>query len=359
MLRINKNKMYNLIFMRIIPLIIASQTAQAEAFNTGDLPQGCSFTEKSEQVFSSSLNIATSSAKWSDIGGTPRTILNFGVQCSNTLASPVTMQSQIAGNVNWLGPARDILATNIPGIGVRLFAELTTVGGQCSGAGTLSFNNPARCSLQAQGSEIRSFNYVIKAQLIKTGNATPVQRQSVLHAENGSVSVVLNGTGQSSIDIFNSGLVAPTLITPASCEIMTDKNQSVSFGAVNRPDVQTETTVGQPQSTRIEVACSPKRAEGNLYNVNIKFTAGKLHPNDGYALSTNIDDIIVRFSSGKDNSSWIKFGDTIPLNYNSSLSGDKSHFDETFYWSLRYLPQKKNGQTGNFEAISTYTITVQ
>lgn len=141
--------------------------------------------------------------------------------------------------------------------------------------------------------------------------------------------------------------------------LVTPADHNVNFGTVIRPAASTEITLGQPQSTTIEVACSPLRDDGvNKYDVAITFTAGELKPGDVTALATNIPDMAIRYNKSSDSNEWLKYGATHIMPYVSAKSGERSHFSETFYWHLRYLPAESHAQNGNFGAVATYTVTI-
>ncbi|UVC28084.1 fimbrial protein [Pantoea sp. SOD02] len=346
----------------IINIVLWSSPLLAQTLTLPDLPAGCSYTENRQQPMNSVVKIPAATPLYSEVGETSLSLITVGVQCEGPIAQQVSFGVKDSGTLAWKGPGQDILATNVPGIGVRLMTEAQSAGSQCQGMGTIRAGNAAGCRISREGEEKRQFTFSLKAQLIKISHNTPIESHRSLRLENGGA-VMLGGEGinQQSIDIMNSGLLAPVIATEASCTLVGGGDRQVMFGNVHRPPAGTkEITLGSMAATRIEVACSPLRdSASNNYNVAITFTAGELHSGDTTALATSIDDLAIRYSTQREELNWLKFGEKVPMNYDADHGSDKSHFVETFYWWLRYMPAGKHTDNGAFNAVATYTISIQ
>lgn len=342
--------------------MLGSNSVMAQSLSLADLPAGCSYTRSEQQPLNSMVKIPAATPQFAAIGEAPHTLMEVGVQCEGPLSTPVSVGLKESGALSWIGPGRDVLATNVNGIGVRLFADGMSDGGQCIGSGAIAAGQSARCSIGREGEGKRGFTFNLKAQLVKISNNTPIQSQRTLQlTDGGAMLLETQGATQQQVDVLNSGLLAPSIATQASCTLVTQQNQTVNFGTVYRPKSgNQEVTLGQAQATPIQVLCSPLRDDGaNNYNVGITFSAGSLSNNDDTALATSIDDMAIRFSTKAEGGDWQKFSEKLPMIYNAALSGDESHFAQTWYWFLRYLPGANHQQTGNFNAVATYTITIQ
>ena len=344
----------------LIPGLLLTHAAAAQKLALADLPHGCIYSVNDSRPLTSSVKVSAGTPLFSEIGEGFTTLVNVGVQCTGEVPQDISLGIKENGTLNWLGAARDVLATDVSGIGVRLSTEGSAENGQCRGMGTLVAGRHAYCTISRDAQGERSLNFAVKAQLVKTGENTPLQIHKTLRiADSGSIIFSAKGNAQTESDLLNSGLLAPAISTEASCMLVTPADHNVSFGTISRPTAGPEITLGQPQSTKIEVACSPLRDDGaNKYDVAISFTAGELKPGDETALATNIQDMAIRFTKSPDNSEWLKYGATHNMRYDSANSGDRSHFSETFYWHLRYLPTEVHTQNGNFSAVATYNVTI-
>ncbi|WP_343552835.1 fimbrial protein [Pantoea sp.] len=349
------------LFSGLITAVLSS-SAMAQSLALSALPAGCSYTRSEQQPLNGLIKIPAATPQFAAIGEAPHTLMDIGVLCEGPLSAPVSIGLKESGALSWIGPGRDVLATNVNGIGVRLFAEDTSEGGQCVGSGAITAGQSAHCSIGREGEGRKRFDFKLKAQLVKINNNTPIQSQRTLQlSDGGAMFLESQGTRQQQLDVLNSGLLAPSIATQASCTLRTPQNRTVNFGTLYRPKSgNQEVTLGQAQVTPIEVSCSPLRDDGsNNYNVDITFSAGSLSNNDDTALATSIDDMAIRFSTKAEGGDWQKFGEKLPMIYSAALSGNESHFAQTWYWFLRYLPNANHQQTGNFTAVATYTITIQ
>ncbi|WP_312664679.1 fimbrial protein [Pantoea sp. CTOTU49201] len=345
-----------------IAALLGSNAAWAQNLTLSDLPNGCSYTRSEQQPLNGLVKIPPATPLFAAIGDAPHTLLDIGVQCAGPLSAPVKLGLKESGALDWIGPGRDVLATNVNGIGVRLFADANSEGGRCVGSGAITAGQSTSCSLGQEGDDTRRISFSLKAQLMKISNNTPIQSQRTLQLTNGgAILLESQGATQQQLDVLNSGLLTPTIATQASCILVTEQNRTVNFGTIHRPQSgNQEVTLGQAQPTPIEVSCSPLRDDAaNNYNVDITFSAGSLANNDDTASATSIDDMAIRYSTKAEGGDWQKFGEKLPLVYNAANSGSESHFAQTWYWFLRYLPGANHQQTGNFNAVATYTITIQ
>lgn len=351
-----------LLLCSAIAALLGSNATWAQNLTLSDLPNGCSYTRSEQQPLNGLVKIPAATPLFAAIGDVPHTLLEIGVQCDGPISAPVSLGLKESGALDWIGPGRDVLATNVNGIGVRLFADANSEGGKCIGSGAIAAGQSASCSISREGEGIRRVGFSLKAQLVKISNNTPIQSQRTLQLTHGGALLLeSNGATQQQVDVLNSGLLAPSIATEASCTLVTEQNRTVNFGTIYRPKSGTqESTLGQAQVTPIEVSCSPLRDDAaNNYNVAITFQAGQLLNNDDTALATSIDDMAIRFSTKAEGGDWQKFGEKLSMPYDAAKSGDKSHFAQTWYWFLRYLPGANHQQTGNFNAVATYTVTIQ
>lgn len=351
-----------LLLSSAVAALLGSNAAWAQNLTLSDLPNGCSYTRSEQQPLNGLVKIPAATPLFAAIGDAPHTLLEIGVQCEGPITTPVSLGLKESGALDWIGPGRDVLATNVNGIGVRLFADANSEGGKCIGSGAIAAGQSASCSISREGEGTRRVGFSLKAQLVKISNNTPIQSQRTLQLTNGGVLLLESqGATQQQLDVLNSGLLTPSIATEASCTLVTEENHTVNFGTVYRPKSGSkEVTLGHAQVTPIEVSCSPLRDDGaNNYNVVITFTAGSPVSGDDTLLATSIDDLAIRFSKKAEGGDWQKFGEKLPMPHNASLSGDKSYFAQTWYWFLRYLPTANHEQTGTFNAVATYTITVE
>ncbi|MEB5974306.1 fimbrial protein [Pantoea dispersa] len=343
-------------------LVLGSTGAHAQNLALPELPPACRYISNVQQTLTSQVQISASTPLFSEIGDAQREILNMTLQCEGPLNQPVSFSVHENGPLEWLGPGRDILATNIPGVGVRLRVDANSESGNCTNSDWISSGKPFSCTLYPASRDAKTLRLSLKAQLVKIGHNTPFQSHTTMRlARGGALALQGKAASESSFDIMGNGLIAPIIATTASCELITEKEHNVRFGQINRPKGETnEKTLGTPQATRIEVACLPLRDESvNDYQVNITFNASTLHGNDASALSTSIDDMAIRFARDAEGNSWSKFGEKYSLNHWAAGGKDKSYFADTFYWFLRYIPGAKHHQTGEFNAVATYTIIIQ
>ncbi|QZY92936.1 fimbrial protein (plasmid) [Pantoea dispersa] len=351
-----------LLLSSAIAALLGCNAVWAQNLALSDLPNGCSYTRSEQQPLNGLVKIPAATPLFAAIGDAPHTLLDIGVQCDGPITTPVSLGLKESGALDWIGPGRDVLTTNVNGIGVRLFADAYSEGSRCIGSGAISAGKSASCSITSEGTGTRRVGLSLKAQLVKISNNTPIQLQRSLQLTNGGALLLeSNGATQQQMDVLNSGLLAPSIATEASCTLVTEQNRTVNFGTIYRPKSgDQEATLGQAQVTPIEVSCSPLRDNtANNYNVSITFQAAQLLNNDTSALATSIDDMAIRFSTNAQGGDWQKFGEKLPMPYNAAISGDTSHFAQTWYWFLRYLPGENHQQTGNIDAIATYTITIE
>lgn len=337
-----------------------SLPVQARALPLPALPAGCTYADSLMQPLQDVIKFSAATPLYAAVGDAPKTVASIDVQCDGTQSGDVSIGLAPSPSVQWVGPGQDIMATDVPGIGIRLITESESDGGVCRQQGVLSAGQAGLCSMGRAGGDARRLKFTVRAQAVKTGNDTPLQmRRTLQAASGGSLLLTVNGKGKQVTDLFSLGLFSPAVITEASCTLVTEQTQTVSFGQVYRPKSSArEHTLGPVRATPIEVACYPKRAAGaNDYSVSVIFSAGELYRSRQDALATSVDDLAIRFSAKPEGENWLKFGDSQPMAY-AAENADRSHFSQVWYWFLRYMPEGDHLQTGELNAVATYTITI-
>ncbi|WP_413676620.1 hypothetical protein [Pantoea dispersa] len=360
MSRLKSNRIYA-VSVGVLALL-CNHTLSAQGLDLAELPASCRYVQNLQQPFTDPVNISAAAPVFSAIGDSQREIIAITVQCEGPTDSPVTFSIKQNGALTWAGPGRDILATHIPGVGIRLLAEAQSDHGYCSGSEWLSSGKAFSCSLSDGGVKIKTMSLRLKAQLVKTDNNTPIHLQQALRLAGGNgIALVTSAHSEQSINIFEQGLLIPTISTTPVCTLVTEQNHNINFGQVYRPkSEQREITLGLPQETSIEVSCLPLRDYSvNDYQVKVTFNTTTLYENDATALATGIDDIAIRFSKDAQGMSWGKFGEKYNLQNNPVVRNDKSHFAQNWYWFLRYMPKGNHQQIGNFNTVATYTVTIE
>lgn len=339
--------------------ILSCVPALAVSFSLPGLPQGCHYTQNSFTPLTATIRIPTDTPQYGVLGNDRTEILAVEVQCDTSPSTPVSAGINAMDSLQWQGPGGDILSTPVSGVGIRLFFEGQTEGGRCSSSDWLSSSRGSlQCTSGTTGPSRMGFR--LSAQLVKTGENTPVMQRDTLMVRGGDVQVTVNDSSQS---LLSQGAVAPLLATEVSCTIVDGKKSEVNFGSVQRrtsywPD--NRDPLAEEQST-ITVSCSPRRDENaNNYNVSLTFqgTASPyIHGSAGWWLGTSFSDLMIG-AGMPDNGSRFAF-----LNQPLSLTWDRTTnlFSRTIEWYLYAFDDGKatHDQTGPFTATATYTITVE
>ncbi|EIK2522140.1 hypothetical protein LJZ39_005089, partial [Salmonella enterica] len=202
----------------------------------------------------------------------------------------------------------------------------------------------------------------VAAQVVKTGENTPVLSARALQPENGDIQLQVNG---SPVPLTGTGIIAPQLATPVTCTIESGKDDTINFGAVRRNTDDNYSYKGNElavQTQNISIRCDPQPDDASPYTVSLMFS-GDISDvyKSGFAskgaLKTSISDLFILPTSSQLSDDRIPInGDAVPL----KLDPTTQRYNLSVDWSLMgYSP---NGQApaeyGNFFAVATYTVDV-
>lgn len=348
---------------------VMSPAGMASVLMLPELPAGCHYTSKTLTPLSGEVEIPAGLPA-GGVTGSRSDVARVAVQCDAATAGvpqEVTLAFQ-SGTGQWREGlvGGDVALTSVRDMGVRWFFDMQTSGSQidCTPSGTLGRQkDTASCRFMADGSA-KSLSMVLSAQWVKLGNNLPLRHSGLAQVAGGDMQVVVNG-----ISTPLSGVLGTTLSTQISCTLETPVNQVVDFGQVVRPGKVTgEMSLGMPGRTPVAVRCLPVRsAEDRDYKVTVRFTPGGngMFKGDDSALSTSMDDMIIRFSTGPEagaRNDWAHFNTPLSLEQDVSRSSNEtgSVFMKTYYWFLRVVPVSSGTrETGKLSAMATYTITVE
>lgn len=341
-------------------------SVQAAALSLPALPSGCRYIQNSLTPMTTPVKVEVSAPQYSVLGNNMTEILSAGVQCDAPTAVPVNIGVKTTGNLQWVGPGNDILPTNAKGVGLRLYFEGQTQGGQCTQAGWLGAGNSAlKCTTsQDSASQVR---FRLMAQLVKTGNDTPVTFRKALTVSGGDVLVTGNDVAY---PLLAQGIVSPVLTTSPSCTIVMPTTSSVDFGKVERPQNYDNSTVAlATAATELYVECQPARDADNEYKVAVTFQGDTMNTDyTGHswpALKTSMPDLAVlgltMTSLGV--SYPVQWGSPELLdrddNWNEAGTGKSRFSYNVDKWQLLLVGGQPHDQSGPFTATATYTITVE
>ncbi|EHI1975973.1 fimbrial protein [Salmonella enterica] len=287
----------------------------------------------------------------------------MSLRCDTPLSTPLTLALKGSGNLNWQGPGRDVLPTAVRDTGLRMYAQGEAAGGTCSPGGWLGAGSGDwQCTLPAGGNGAQTLSLQVAAQVVKTGENTPVLSARALQPENGDIQLQVNG---SPVPLTGTGIIAPQLATPVTCTIESGKDDTINFGAVRRNTDDNYSYKGNElavQTQNISIRCDPQPDDASPYTVSLMFS-GDISDvyKSGFAskgaLKTSISDLFILPTSSQLSDDRIPInGDAVPL----KLDPTTQRYNLSVDWSLMgYSP---NGQApaeyGNFFAVATYTVDV-
>ncbi|EAS6897562.1 hypothetical protein EA555_25355, partial [Salmonella enterica subsp. enterica serovar Give] len=243
------------------------------------------------------------------------------------------------------------------------YAQGEAAGGTCSpggwqGAGSGDW----QCTLPAGGNGAQTLSLQVAAQVVKTGENTPVLSARALQPENGDIQLQVNG---SPVSLTGTGIIAPQLATPVTCSIESGKDDTINFGGVHRDTGSDYSFKGVQLADRtqtISVSCKPQPDNASPYTVSLTFTGDT---SDIYnfawaakgALKTSISDLFILPESEQVSGRSIPInGDAVPL----KLDPTTQRYNLSVDWSLvGYSPNGKvPDEYGPFTATATYTVDV-
>lgn len=333
-------------------------SVQAATLSLPALPSGCRYIQNSLTPMTTPVKVEVSAPQYSVLGNSMTEILSAGVQCDAPTAVPVNIGVKTTGNLQWVGPGNDILPTNAKGVGLRLYFEGQTQGGQCTQAGWLGAGNSAlKCTTsQDSASQVR---FRLMAQLVKTGNDTPVTFRKALTVSGGDVLVTGNDVAY---PLLAQGIVSPVLTTSPSCTIAMPTTSSVDFGRVARPPHYDNSTVVLATSDHnyLAVECQPALDATNSYKVAVTYQGDTMNIDGGNTvLKTSMPDLVIL--GLKSDSTPLIWGKSQQLGTGQSFPNeDISTFGfDDMKWQLLLIGNQPHDQTGPFTATATYTITVE
>lgn len=336
--------------------------ARAADLSLPALPAECQYTQQVMRPVQGTFRVEPGTPLYGVVGAQQTTFLQVSLRCDTPLATPLTLALKSSGVLNWLGPGQDILPTTVRDIGLRVYAQGESSGGGCNsgawlGAGTGNW----QCTLPAGGEGGQTLSLQVAAQVVKTGDNTPVQSTRSLQPETGEIMLVVN---DSPVSLTGTGIIAPQLVTPVTCTIENGKNDTINFGSVRR-DTGTEYSregvnlVSQLQNIR--VSCLPLPDEASPYTVSLAFR-GNISDHYNFAraekgaLKTSISDLFILPTDASSGAPVPVNGDAVPL----SLDTSSQHYALGVNWTLvgYSATGKAPEEYGNFSATATYTVEV-
>ncbi|EAP4170640.1 hypothetical protein EA488_23770, partial [Salmonella enterica subsp. enterica serovar Minnesota] len=239
--------------------------------------------------------------------------------------------------------------------------------GTCSPGGWLGAGSGDwQCTLPAGGNGAQTLSLQVAAQVVKTGENTPVLSARALQPENGDIQLQVNG---SPVPLTGTGIIAPQLATPVTCSIASGEETTINFGSVHRntdDEYHYKGNVLKSQTQNISIKCGPPPDDGaSPYKVLLTFTG---NTSDIYktilarkgALITSIPDLfIILLNSVTGELLPISPADSTPI----LLSQDTTtgYYNLSVKWDLMgYSPKDSEvpDKSGPFSAMVTYTVDV-
>ncbi|ECA2706063.1 hypothetical protein EJO31_24910 [Salmonella enterica subsp. enterica serovar Kottbus] len=339
--------------------------AQSAGLTLPALPAGCQYTRQTLLPVQGVFRVEPGTPLYGAVGPQQTTFLQVSLRCDRSLAAPLTLALKGSGVLNWQGPGQDILPTAVRDAGLRVYAQGEATGGGCSpgdwlGAGTGDW----QCTLPAGGEGGRTLSLQVAAQVVKTGDNTPVQSTRSLQPENGDIQLQVNG---SPVSLTGTGVIAPQLVTPVTCTIESGKNDTINFGDVRRDTspysgYKREGVELATQVQNIRVRCMPLPDDASPYSVSLTFS-GAISDTYNFvwakngALKTSISDLFI-IPMAMDGS-----GEPIPFNGDAaSLSLDPTtqlYGLDVNWWLVGYSATGKAPEEyGTFTANAAYTVEV-
>lgn len=214
-----------------------------------------------------------------------------------------------------------------------------------------------QCTLPAGGDGLSTLTLQLAAQVVKTGDNTPINAVHNLQPESGDILLSINS---SPLSLMKAGFISPQVVTPATCSIVGGRDKVVDFGNVHRDTGKSYTTSGNNLAQRtlsLFVRCTPALQDGAKYQVSVDFNGELATEVPWPALKTNISDLFVTGHVdilGSDITFW--GGNPITMVY----SEDSGLFSLPIVWTLKnYRPKGVISKTsGHFKAVATYTVNV-
>ncbi|EBB2320600.1 hypothetical protein KAN43_004702 [Salmonella enterica subsp. enterica serovar Oranienburg] len=337
--------------------------ARAADLTLPALPAGCQYTRQSLLPVQGTFRVEPGTPLYGVVGPQQTTFLQVSLRCDTPLSTPLTLALKGSGNLNWQGPGRDVLPTAVRDTGLRMYAQGEAAGGTCSPGGWLGAGSGDwQCTLPAGGNGAQTLSLQVAAQVVKTGENTPVLSARALQPESGDIQLQVNG---SPVPLTGTGIIAPQLATSVQCTIESGKDDTINFGAVRRNTDDNYSYKGNElavQTQNISIRCDPQPDDASPYTVSLRFS-GDISDvyKSGFAskgaLKTSISDLFILPTSSQLSDDRIPInGDAVPL----KLDPTTQRYNLSVDWSLMgYSP---NGQApaeyGNFFAVATYTVDV-
>ncbi|EIB1168299.1 hypothetical protein K7914_005020 [Salmonella enterica] len=337
--------------------------ARAADLTLPALPAGCQYTRQSLLPVQGTFRVEPGTPLYGVVGPQQTTFLQVSLRCDTPLSTPLTLALKGSGNLNWQGPGRDVLPTAVRDTGLRMYAQGEAAGGTCSPGGWLGAGSGDwQCTLPAGGNGAQTLSLQVAAQVVKTGENTPVLSARALQPENGDIQLQVNG---SPVPLTGTGIIAPQLATSVQCTIESGKDDTINFGAVRRNTDDNYSYKGNElavQTQNISIRCDPQPDDASPYTVSLRFS-GDISDvyKSGFAskgaLKTSISDLFILPTSSQLSDDRIPInGDAVPL----KLDPTTQRYNLSVDWALMgYSP---NGQApakyGNFFAVATYTVDV-
>ncbi|EAZ4483951.1 fimbrial protein [Salmonella enterica] len=337
--------------------------ARAADLTLPALPAGCQYTRQSLLPVQGTFRVEPGTPLYGVVGPQQTTFLQVSLRCDTPLSTPLTLALKGSGNLNWQGPGRDVLPTAVRDTGLRIYAQGEAAGGTCSPGGWLGAGSGDwQCTLPAGGNGAQTLSLQVAAQVVKTGENTPVLSARALQPENGDIQLQVNG---SPVSLTGTGIIAPQLATQVTCSIESGEKSTINFGPVRRNTGDQYDYKGNQlavQTQNISISCDPQPDDASPYTVSLRFS-GDISDvyNFGFAsrgaLKTSISDLFILPESEQ------VLGRNIPINDKAvplELDPTTKRYNLSVDWYLMgYSP---NGQApaeyGNFFAVATYTVDV-
>ncbi|WP_080179144.1 hypothetical protein [Salmonella enterica] len=337
--------------------------ARAADLTLPALPAGCQYTRQSLLPVQGTFRVEPGTPLYGVVGPQQTTFLQVSLRCDTPLSTPLTLALKGSGNLNWQGPGRDVLPTAVRDTGLRMYAQGEAAGGTCSPGGWLGAGSGDwQCTLPAGGNGAQTLSLQVAAQVVKTGENTPVLSARALQPENGDIQLQVNG---SPVPLTGTGIIAPQLATPVTCTIESGKDDTINFGGVHRDtssDYSREGIRLASGTQTISVSCSPQPDDTNPYKVSLTFTG---ETSDIYnfgwaqkgALKTSISDLFI-LPESEQVPGW-----SIPINGGGVLlepDPTTKRYNLSVVWSLIGYSEtgKAPEEYGVFTATATYTVDV-
>ncbi|EIE1488110.1 hypothetical protein NFS79_004796 [Salmonella enterica] len=336
--------------------------ARAADLTLPALPAGCQYTRQSLLPVQGTFRVEPGTPLYGVVGPQQTPFLQVSLRCDTPLSTPLTLALKGSSNLNWQGPGRDVLPTAVRDTGLRIYAQGETTGGTCSPGGWLGAGSGDwQCTLPAGGNGAQTLSLQVAAQVVKTGENTPVLSARALQPENGDIQLQVNG---SPVSLTGTGIIAPQLATPVTCSIESGTESTIDFGNVllktGADYTRTEGVQLAAGTQTISVSCDPQPDDTNSYTVYLGFN-GDISPdyNTGRAnkgaLTTGLSGLFVIPESDE------VFGKSIPINGDRvpMVSASADRYELPVTWNLVGYSRNGKPESGHFFATATYTVTVE